>query len=61
VLKSPHQWQHARVATFGTDSALLEGHGWQRIGQGWFPWSYYKRELPTPALPEPPGWDPLKH
>lgn len=59
VVKSPRQWQHARIATFGGGPTPLEGHGWQRVGKGWFPWAYYKRELPAAALPEPPGWDPM--
>lgn len=59
VVKSPRQWQHARVAALGGGPASLEEHGWQRIGKGWFLWNYYKRELAEDALPQPPGWNPL--
>lgn len=62
VMKSARRWEHARVFALRASarSPGPSGPDWIRIGDSWFPWSYYKRELEEPALFEPPGWDPLR-
>lgn len=62
VMKSARRWEHARVfaLTASRRAPDLGDAGWIRIGESWFPWAYYKRELDEPALFEPPGWDPLR-
>lgn len=43
LIRSDEQWEHLRVAAFGTTRRVLEQEGWQRIGSMWFPWAYYAR------------------
>ena len=50
--RSVNQWEHRRVGFVGSARARLEREGWQTIGT-WFPWVYLKRDLGTPAAPEP--------
>jgi hypothetical protein len=52
LARSPHQWEHTRVLVRGAKARQLEEQGWERIGDAWFPWAYYKRRLDEPALPE---------
>jgi len=52
LARSPYQWEHTRVLVRSRLVAKLEAEGWQRIGDAWFPWAYYKRRLDQPALPE---------
>jgi hypothetical protein len=51
VAKSPYQWEHVRVLVRSSRILRLEEEGWQRIGDAWFPWAYYKRRLDQPAVP----------
>lgn len=51
VEKSDQQWEHVRLFATGEAARALESSGWQRIGAGWFPWSYLKRPLGVPVLP----------
>lgn len=48
VEESDQQWEHHRALGW---YPLRPGDGWQRIGAGWFPWTYYKRPLGVPPLP----------
>lgn len=50
VEESDQQWEHHRATGL---HPLRGGDGWQRIGNGWFPWTYYKRPLGVPPLPGP--------
>lgn len=43
VIHSNEQWEHLRVAAFGSSRHRLESEGWHRIGAIWFPWAYYAR------------------
>lgn len=58
VVKSDRKWLHTRVPAF-SDHTHLTRQGWQKIGQLWFPWAYYKLELSEKAEPEPAGFDPM--
>jgi hypothetical protein len=49
---SPYQWEHARVLVHSSRIPRLEAEGWQRIGDAWFPWAYYKHRLGERAIPE---------
>lgn len=53
IEKTDHQWEHCRIVVGSRRTRTLEAAGWQRIATLWFPWHYYKRQLDTPALPEP--------
>ena len=55
VRKSDKQWTHVRLVGSPDTVAKLLSEGWQRIGSLWFPWTYLKRELDEPALPEEGG------
>jgi hypothetical protein len=46
------QWEHRRVHAWSRSRASLEADGWQPIGRGWFPWTYYARPTSIPAIPE---------
>ena len=48
VIQSDEQWEHRRVAAFGSSRHNLEGKGWHRIGTIWFPWAYYARPTGKP-------------
>ena len=48
VIQSNEQWEHLRVAAFGSSRHRLEGEGWHRIGTMWFPWAYYARPTGKP-------------
>ena len=48
VIQSDEQWEHLRVAAFGSSRRALEGEGWHRIGAMWFPWAYYARPTGKP-------------
>jgi hypothetical protein len=48
VIESNEQWEHLRVAAFGSSRHSLEGEGWHRIGTMWFPWAYYARPTGKP-------------
>ena len=48
VIQSNEQWEHLRVAAFGSSRHRLEGDGWHRIGAIWFPWAYYARPTGEP-------------
>jgi hypothetical protein len=52
VRRSTHQWEHARALLHSARARRLEADGWHRIGTSWFPWTYYKRPLDTPAGPD---------
>lgn len=47
--RSDKQWEHLRLFMPGREAEELKRAGWQRIGSGWFPWAYFKRELDLPA------------
>lgn len=53
--RSDRQWEHIRLMASSDAVATLLDEGWQRVGSGWFPWVYLKRELDAPALPGEPG------
>ncbi|EYB68211.1 hypothetical protein DEIPH_ctg025orf0050 [Deinococcus phoenicis] len=58
VQKDTQQWEHRRVVVFDPSRRGLEAEGWQRIGNLWFPWGYYKRPTGRPALAPPhTGYD----
>ena len=48
VIQSNEQWEHRRVAAFGSSRHRLEDEGWHRIGAMWFPWAYYARPTGKP-------------
>ena len=48
VERSEHQWETYRG---GFLAGPPTGEGWQRVGSGWGPWTYYTRPLDAPALP----------
>ena len=52
VEQSPYQWEHVRLFVHSPRIRRLEREGWERVGDDWFPWAYYKRRLGTPALPD---------
>ena len=47
--RSDKQWEHLRLLMPGREVEELAKRGWQRIGEGWFPWTYLKRQLDEPA------------
>ena len=47
--RSDKQWEHLRLFMPGREVEELKRAGWQQIGDGWFPWAYFKRELDLPA------------
>lgn len=49
------QWEHLRAVVFTHSRRTLEAQGWQRVGDGWFPWVYYARPTGKTALPMPSG------
>ena len=51
------QWEHRRQLVW---QGTPDGAGWQPLGPGWFPWSYFARRLDEPALVAPPGYDPFE-
>jgi hypothetical protein len=55
VEKSPVQWEHKRAVVGSRRAKDLEAKGWERIGTMWFPWTYLKRHLDTPAEPGEPS------
>jgi hypothetical protein len=61
VVQANEQWEHQRVAAFGSSRHTLESEGWHRIGTMWFPWAYYARptakpiEAVGPAAAHPPS------
>ncbi len=48
VARSDQQWEHYRG---GIMAGPPPGDGWQRVGAGWGPWTYYARPVDAPALP----------
>ncbi len=48
VTRSEQQWEHYRG---GFMAGPPPGEGWQRVGSGWGPWTYYTRPVDAPALP----------
>ncbi|MFE2527836.1 hypothetical protein ACFXEL_26735 [Streptomyces sp. NPDC059382] len=47
VEASDRAWEHCRVPVVsGGRHRRLEADGWIAVGEGWFPWRYYKRPLP---------------
>ncbi|MET0821036.1 MAG: hypothetical protein ABWY58_08720 [Aeromicrobium sp.] len=54
VERSETQWEHKRAVVGSRRARDLEADGWDRIGSTWFPWVYFKRPLPLPALPGEP-------
>ena len=48
LIQSDEQWEHLRVAAFGSSRHSLEAEGWHRIGAMWFPWAYYARPTGKP-------------
>lgn len=48
--KSDVQWEHRRAAWGTFSRAALERDGWQFVGSGWFPWSYWARPTDRPAV-----------
>lgn len=48
VARSDRQWEHYRGGFMAGPPA---GEGWQRVGSGWGPWTYYTRPVDAPALP----------
>jgi hypothetical protein len=57
VEKSDVQWEHRRLVALGRSRHRSAENGWERIGEGWFPWLYEKRATVLPALPEPTADD----
>jgi len=55
VRKSDKQWEHVRLLASQDTVRTLLSEGWERIGSGWFPWVYLKRQLNKPALEGDPG------
>lgn len=55
VERSETQWEHKRAVVGSRRARDLEAQGWERIGSMWFPWLYFKRPLPLPAVPGEPG------
>lgn len=53
------QWEHRRVYAWSRNRNQLEAEGWQIVGNGWFPWTYYARPTGIPALPGDPSYDEL--
>jgi hypothetical protein len=53
------QWEHRRVYAWSRNRGALEAEGWQMVGKGWFPWSYYARPTDTPAIEEDPSYEEL--
>ena len=49
LIRSDEQWEHLRVAAFGSTRRTLEAEGWHRIGAMWFPWAYYARPTGKPV------------
>lgn len=58
VIQSDEQWEHRRVAAFGSSRHSLESEGWRRIGTMWFPWAYYARPTGKPTGPIEPAEPP---
>ena len=58
VIQSNEQWEHRRVAAFGSSRHRLESEGWHRIGAIWFPWAYYARPTGKPIEAHGPPVDP---
>ncbi len=50
--KSDFQWTHKRAFVGSRKAKHLENEGWERIGNVWFPWIYFKKGLGIPAEPE---------
>jgi len=50
VRRSDKQWEHVRLLASQDTVRTLLSEGWERIGTGWFPWVYLKRQLDRPAL-----------
>lgn len=48
LVRADEQWEHLRVAAFGSSRNALEADGWHRIGAMWFPWAYYARPTGKP-------------
>jgi hypothetical protein len=46
------QWEHRRVYAWSRRRSELARDGWQPVGNGWFPWSYYARPTSVPAIAE---------
>lgn len=44
------QWEHRRVYAWPRIRPTLEAEGWELVGTGWFPWSYYARRTGIPAV-----------
>ncbi|WP_053694103.1 hypothetical protein [Streptomyces sp. WM6372] len=54
VEASGHPWQHCRMSlSYGGRQRRMESEGWIAVGNGWFPWRYYKRPLPPAAADRP--------
>ena len=53
LASSPYQWEHTRVLVHSARSRRLEEQGWERVGDAWFPWAYFKRRLDEHAMAEP--------
>ena len=58
VIRSNEQWEHLRVAAFGSSRHRLESEGWHRIGAIWFPWAYYARPTGKPIESDATPADP---
>lgn len=52
VVRSETQWEHARVSMLRGRARSMASDGWRLIGSE-FPFAYLKRDLGTPAPPEP--------
>ena len=52
VGRTPTQWEHQRVSMLRRRVKSASDEGWQVIGST-FPYTYLKRDLGVPALPEP--------
>ncbi|MDJ0385978.1 hypothetical protein [Streptomyces sp. G-G2] len=46
VESSDHPWNHCRLPlASGARHRRMEAEGWIPVGDGWFPWRYYKRPV----------------
>lgn len=52
VVRTPTQWEHQRVSMLRRRTKDVTEDGWQVIGST-FPYTYLRRDLGVPALPEP--------
>lgn len=52
VVHTPTQWEHQRVSMLRRRTKDLTQDGWEVVGST-FPYTYLRRDLKVPALPEP--------